>query len=97
MTTEFPSKLVAERVTLTFEFAAEIAQGETISSATVTISSLSEASPALAQNGALSHSGTTVLVPILGGTAGTSYQIDCVIVTSNALKILGIRSVMVTE
>ena len=93
----FTPKEVGESVVLTFDFSASLAVGETITSVTspvVTINSGVDAAPAGILNGAaqVAPGALAVLVPVHAGLANTSYNIDVVVATSNAAKVLALTS-----
>lgn len=81
---EFGHKRVGETVICTFEFAAQLGVGETISTQVVTASVLSgtDATPANIISGSATASGTKALQKITAGLNGVHYKLHCVITTS---------------
>ena len=81
---------VGEKVVITFDFAKELAIGETLGAPTVTVSVLSgvDADPAALKNGAAVVSGTGVLQPVVALLPGVDYELVCLCPTSNVNKTL---------
>lgn len=79
-----PSKITTEVVSVPFDFASQLADGETITSqeVTVTVFQGEDANPSAILSGAASVSGTVVSQLITGGTAGVVYLLSCGIATS---------------
>lgn len=86
-----------EKIVLTFDFSAELAAGETITSVSaVAITSAQDASPSGVLNGAASigADNASVLQPVQAGVAGASYAIKVTAATSNALKVLAMTGIL---
>jgi len=95
----FPAKQPFETAVLTFDFSQALATGETISAITATnisVNSGVDAGPALAVNGSsqIATNGVQVLVPIQGGLANCSYNIQVEVTTSNPAKTLALTSTL---
>lgn len=73
-----------ETISQSFDFAAGLALGETISTkvVTATVYSGTDASPSSVISGSPTSSGTTVTQKLTGGTLGVTYLIVCAITTS---------------
>ena len=83
----------AEQVVITFDFAAALDAGETLSgdiATTVTTVLGNDAAPAAILNGVATYDGTSmrVLLPVKGGLPDRDYAIKVVCATSNAQKVL---------
>lgn len=79
-----PSKLAGETIKAEFDFAGQLAAGETISTqvCTAAVYSGTDASPASVISGTASASGTVVTQTLTGGVSGVIYSIMCSITTS---------------
>lgn len=89
----FPNKDAAEKVVLTFDFAPELASGETLSGdPQVSVAALSGTDPVPANllNGAAEIDGAAVLVPVKDGVRNAQYAVKVVMATSNSKKVLAI-------
>lgn len=84
MRTELPPKNVGETRTYTFDFSADLAVGETISTQAVTaaVYSGTDAAPTNIVSGVASASGGSVSQKITGGVLGVIYELTCQITTS---------------
>lgn len=84
MTTTFSPKDPAEAIFYGIDFAALLAAGETISSASVTIrvTKGTDATPSAMLSGSAVIDGTTVKHKLTGGVAGAVYQVGISIITS---------------
>lgn len=95
---ELPPKYSGVTATYTFDFAADLASGETISTqvCTAAVYSGTDASPSSIISGAATASGSVVSQDITGGTEGVIYQITCTITTSEGqtLKLVGLLAVV---
>ena len=85
----------AEQVVITFDFAAALDAGETLSgdvATTVTAVLGSDAAPASILNGVATYDSTStrVLLPVRGGLPDHDYAIKVVCATSNAQKVLAL-------
>lgn len=78
------SKYLAETKKYDFDFASQLAVGETISTqvCTATVYSGTDASPSSIISGSASASGSVVTQAITAGTLGVIYEITCTITTS---------------
>lgn len=87
------TKCVSEDKLLTWDFASQLAIGETLVGATVTASVFSgtDASPSSIISGADTISGSVVTQKIIDGTAGVQYYVDCAATTSLG-QVLVLRS-----
>lgn len=85
MTTVFPSKYVAETVTVRWNFADELAFGETIASSVVTVEVFTgvDSSPSSFLSGATTNSGTVVAQHLIRGLPGVVYTLICDVVGSS--------------
>lgn len=79
-----PAKFLGETVKYEFDFAGQLAQGETISTATVAaaVYSGTDASPSSIVSGSASISGSVVTQAITAGVLGVIYELTCTITTS---------------
>jgi hypothetical protein len=97
---DLPPKYVGETKDYEFDFVSELAEGETISSATVSASVYSgtDATPSNIISGADSTSGTIVTQRITGGVLGVIYILLCEAVTSagQTLRMYGLLTVVPT-
>lgn len=77
-------KFSGETVKYEFDFAGQLASGETISTQTVTaaVYSGTDASPSSIISGSASASGSVVTQAITAGTIGVIYELTCTITTS---------------
>jgi len=77
-------KLQGETQTYTFDFASQLAVGETISTQSVaaTVYSGTDASPSSIISGSASAAGTVVSQKLTAGTVGVIYTLVCTITTS---------------
>lgn len=82
--TVFDGKILGTNFRALFNFASNLAAGETISSAstTATVYSGTDASPSSIISGAASISGATVTQVITGGVAGVIYLLTCTATSS---------------
>ena len=84
-----------------FDFASDLAVGETISTQTVTatVYSGTDANPAAIISGGASASGTKVTQTITGGFTGVIYVLTCTITTSlsQTLKLVGYLLILPPE
>lgn len=80
----FDAKDPAATVSASFDFAASLAVGETISSAstTATVYSGTDATPAAILSGAATPSGGKVVQKLTGGVSGVVYYLFCAAMTS---------------
>lgn len=85
MRTPTLTKQPAESRLFEMDFAAMLATGETLSS----VSSVTAAPAGLTLTGAASASGTSAFQRIEGGTAGVTYRVTFVVVTSNGNTLEG--------
>lgn len=78
------SKKVGETIPATWDFSAQLAVGETISTRTVTATVYSgvDAAPSAIISGAATSSGAVVTQKITAGVSGVIYQLLCQITTS---------------
>jgi len=85
MTTTFSPKDPAEAIFYGIDFAALLATGETISSATVAlrVTKGTDLAPAAMLSGSAVIDGSAVKQKLTGGVAGAVYQLGISIVTSN--------------
>lgn len=93
MTQYFDTKDDVEKVVLTFDFAAELAAGETLAGTpvvAVTVSRGTDFAPSNLLNGAggFDASATQWLQPVQGGIPGVQYLFRCVCATTNPVKTL---------
>ena len=79
-----PAKLAGETIKAEFDFAGDLAVGETIATqvCTASVYSGTDAAPASIISGAASASGTLVTQAITAGLAGLIYKVICTITTS---------------
>ena len=86
-------KNAAETVSIVFDFASQLAVGETLSSATVTavVYSGVDSSPSAIISGSAAISGTKITQKVTGGTLGVTYVLTCAVVTSTSqtLQMIG--------
>lgn len=98
---ELPSKLLGETKTYYFDFASQLAAGETISSATVvaTVYSGTDATPSNIISGSDSASGSIVSQLITAGTLGVIYELLCSATTSTGqvLQLCGLLAIVPDE
>lgn len=87
------TKYVSEDKFLDWDFASQLAVGETLVAATVTASVYSgtDANPSAIVSGNDTISGSVVTQKIVDGTAGVQYWVDCAATTS-AGQVLVLRS-----
>lgn len=78
------SKHATETVSYVFDFASQLAVGETLSSATAscTVYSGTDAAPSTLLSGSATISGTKVTQKVAGGTAGVTYILTILATTS---------------
>ena len=90
-------KLAAATEKYTFDFASNLASGETIStqSVTATVYSATDCSPSSIISGSASASGSVVTQAITAGTVGVIYELDCAITTSasQTLHLVGLLAI----
>ena len=82
--TIFGGKLSGETLNEVFNFAARLAVGETLSTASVaaTVYSGTDASPSAIVSGSATISGANVTQAIVAGTLGVTYKLLCTVTTS---------------
>jgi argininosuccinate synthase len=82
--TLLPTKDPGEKLVLTFAFAAELAQGESLTAAALTIAvrAGADAAPATVLDGSHQVQTPSVLQAIKAGAAGATYGIKCLATTS---------------
>lgn len=82
--TPWPAKDPEEQLVVGFDFAPDLATGETVVAQAVAITTRSgtDASPAAVLDGAASRSGAVVSQAVQAGTDGVSYLIRCAATTS---------------
>lgn len=80
----FSPKYTGDTLTLSFDFAAQLASGETISTqvVTATVYSGTDGSPSAIISGSASASGSIVSQKVTAGTAGVIYDLLCSVTTS---------------
>ncbi len=86
-TARWPFKDPAEAFACAFDFALELAEGETLTGSpavTVAVVSGIDAAPADIKSGAPVIEGGRVLQRLVGGLAGVTYSITCVATTSES-------------
>ena len=84
----------SEKVVLTYEFAQGLSVGETLLTPTAVVVAYGPDSSPGAIVGAMSVSGTKVLVPISGQAEGVDYHITVTCTTSNATKTLALGAIL---
>lgn len=98
---QLPNKYASETVTVTFDFTADLASGETISTQAVSAATYSgtDASPSSIISGSASASGAVVSQKITAGTTGVMYELTCSITTSagQTLRQVGLMGVIPSE
>lgn len=79
-----PSKQQGETKTYAFDFASFLANGETLSTASVTATVYSgvDVSPSAIVSGSASISGTTATQLLTAGVVGVVYDVSCAVTTS---------------
>lgn len=96
--TIFDGKRAGEIRTLTFDFGAQLAAAEAISTQSVaaTVWTGTDASPSAVISGSASLSGSVVSQKVTGGTAGNIYNLICTVTTSagQTLKIAGLLAIL---
>jgi len=87
---EFPPKAPTERVPLTFEFDEQLADGETLTTSTVTIRATRglDASPAAVLFGGPTIVGTVVQHLVAGGVLAEIYEVTCTANTTSQILVL---------
>ena len=88
-----PSKYDGEHIVVSFDFSQALATGETLTSIVSVASSLNSGSGAITI-GNPQISGASILAPVLGGAAGSTYILKAICDTSNADKRLEIVAML---
>ena len=96
---KFPTKDPTEAVVLTFDFAAELSGGETLTgtpTVAVTVVRSSDAAPTaiLAIGAAFDGTSTKYLVPVTGGLSGVDYDVKVTAATTNTKKTLALAGIL---
>lgn len=83
--TTWPNKYTVERITAEFDFAKDIAAGDSLLSVQLLVTTVAgvDAVPAALLFGAAQLKGARVFQQLQGGLAGCSYRIECRATTAN--------------
>lgn len=94
----FDAKIQGTSAKVTFDFASQLAAGETISSASVTaaVHSGTDATPSTLISGSASISGSKVTQTIANGVVGVTYKLICVGATSASRSIIQTGFLVIT-
>jgi hypothetical protein len=83
--TTWPPKFPQERITAEFDFALDLAPGDSVQSVQMVLTTVqgTDASPAALLYGAAQIKGARVFQQLQGGTAGCSYRVEARATTQN--------------
>ncbi len=95
----FDAKIQGTAAQIVFDFASQLAYGETLSSASVAavVHSGTDASASSFVSGSATRSGSKVTQAIANGVLGVTYNLICTVVTSTSRTLIQSGFVVVTQ